>query len=203
MSHPNKVARVSPSDHPGPDAGDVAVLPDELWRGVVRTYPGNYDLTEVLSSRLVSHVFADELRYRVYAHVPDTAHFVREMRLMYTFNNRRRQIGQEAYGKAWVMIQRRTLENTSVNRGMDGSIRNSLHRTLLSYMKGPGQLMPAEFDGFVARMQHVWARFYFPTKKMADLETQFARLRAGTTDFDTITEEPPSTPNTNTAVIDN
>ena len=91
MSSPNKVARVEPPDSPVPEEGvasTVAQLPDELWRAVARTYPGNYDLNEVLSFRRINRVFADELRYRVYAHIPDTAQFVREMRLMFAFNNR-------------------------------------------------------------------------------------------------------------------
>ena len=184
MTTSPKRIEVDPAESTGsPPLGHVARvvhLPDEVWARVVKWWPGNYDLVWVLAMRRLCRAFATALRHRVMAHTPDTARFIRELRLMRTFITRRSPLGQRAYGRALVMIYSRFFERVPKVTGAAWEAwRTVYHSQLIDWMEARSELMPDEFDGFVARLQHCWARHYLPVHKFCDFEETFKRIRNG------------------------
>jgi hypothetical protein len=161
------------SDHPFP-----IELPDELWARVSVWWPGNYELKWVIGVRRLCRAFAQALKYRVYAHTPNTQLFLQEARYLYTYNWRQRLHGQLAYGNAFNMVYARFYETNAHRRDRHQDMI-TYHRLLIRFMQNQGQLMPTQFDGFVARLNNSWARFFCPRHKYIDLEEQFKRIRSG------------------------
>lgn len=173
-----KQARVAIPGSPGADGGDVAPidLPPEIWQRVAKWWPGNYEIEWVLAMRLMCRAFAQKLYYRVLTHVHNPRRFIHELRLLRTYNVRRTIEGQKLYAKALNMIHRRMYERTGFNVRCWERLKAEYHHALLRYMENQGQLMPAEFDGFVARLHNVWANNTWKDGNRS-LENQLKRIR--------------------------
>jgi len=154
-------------------------------------WPGNYELKWVIGTRLLCRAFAQALKYRIYAHTPDTRLFLTEARYFFTYNWRRRVQGQLAYSKAFNMIYARFYETYDRRRGVNEDMI-TYHQLLIRFMQKQGQLMPPHFDGFVARINNSWARFFCPRHRYANLEKQFKRIRSGEQDWTSIVRADPT-----------
>ena len=175
-----KQARLDNPDSPGANEGNVATLdlPPELWQRVAKFWPGNYEIEWVLAMRLMCRAFAQKLYYRVLTHVHNPRRFIDELRLLRTFNVRRTVEGGKRYAHAMNMVFRRMYERTKRNSQQWEDARLQYHHALLRYMENQGQLMPPEFDGFVARLHNVWANNTWKAANQS-LENQFKRIRGG------------------------
>ena len=160
----------------------IAPLPDELWVDVCKWWPNNYEMQYVVRARLISRVFAAQLRWRVYAHAPSAALFVREARFMYLYNVclvRRQKGATDLYGKTYNMIYNRHFEHcygTSRLALQREQRQHEYHRALLEYMNMQGRLLGAQFRGFVCRLNKSWTQYYMPRHNLPDLDSQLHAL---------------------------
>ena len=163
-----------------PAAGPRGAEDEELWREVVVWWPGNFELPWVCAIRMLNRALAHALRYRVYAHTPSTSLFVRELRLLMTYNTRFTVRGQLMYARVVNMTYSRMFE---LNRPIypQANKQTDLHRELLAFYTQFGVLLPVHFAGFLARLNHGWAKYYIPRRKYAPLEEQFTRIHEGKT----------------------
>ena len=144
---------------------------------ILRYWPTNFELKDVMCMRLLSPVFAEALRWRIYTHHPSAARFVAELNLAYVFTNRNRAIGRELYSRAHTMIFNRATERSGLGRD-SGHVLARLHLRLCVYMSKEGRVMEKQFDGFVARIATYLARMYTDRFEGFKLQTSFERIRA-------------------------
>jgi hypothetical protein len=160
-------------------------LPAELWQEVVKWWPNNYELEHVCGLRTLNRCFAECLFYRVHTHHPQHARAIMAMRLLYTFNRRRLPNGTDLYARAVNTVFCRFTEQKykahagSISTFRGDAFHNCYFHALVGFMETQGQLMPPAFDGFVARIHHIWARHYTSRRKLCDLETIFKKVRHG------------------------
>ncbi len=158
----------------------VPQLPADLWVAIVTSGLPELELKWVRALRVMNSTLANALdRDRVYAYCPDTKTFVRELRLLDTYNQRKMYNGRMMYSRAYNML---FLRKSSYRRGEEQDEKlTELLRELLEWFTVYGVLMPAEFCGFVSRINSSWQRDYLERHGCIDLETQLRKIHSGMT----------------------